>query len=132
MSFYDEGIKFSCQRCGHCCTSEGYVFITQEDLDNLMNNEGFSLEDLKNHYFSTFRGYTVLRDNASGACIFWDNEIKGCKIYKNRPVQCRTYPFWKINFKQQSDFEREEKECPGIGQGKLYSKEEIDKLLETF
>ncbi len=132
MSFYDEGIQFSCQRCGHCCTCEGYVFLTATDLGNMIEKEGFELEDLQQHYFSTYKGYTVLRDNVNGACIFWDDEIKGCKIYKNRPTQCQTYPFWKMNFKHESDLEREYKECPGLGQGKRFSKDEIDEILETF
>lgn len=132
MSFYDDGVRFECTRCGHCCTCEGYVFITAADLGRLIENEGFELEELQKHYFSSYQGYTVLRDNSRGDCIFWDSEIKGCKIYKNRPTQCQTYPFWKINFKTKGDLNREYQECPGLGRGKLYTKEEIDKLLGTF
>ncbi len=132
MSFYDDGIRFECQRCGRCCTCEGYVFMFEKDLRRLIENEGYTREELQRSYLSTFRGYTVLRDKANNECIFWDNEIKGCKVYKNRPTQCQTYPFWNNVFKSKEAFLREKEDCPGIGKGRFFSKEEIDNLKDKY
>lgn len=53
-----------------------------------------------------------------------------CMVYKARPTQCRTWPFWTENMKPKV-WEKEIKTfCPGIGKGKLFSKEEIKKNIE--
>lgn len=128
MSFYDNGIKFECKQCGNCCNVQGYVFIFPNDLDRLIENSGFTLEELQKTYLSTVDGYTVFRDAGSGACIFWDHIVKGCKIYEARPTQCRTYPFWKTLLYRKRRWEEELDTCPGIGEGRLYTFEEIEEL----
>ena len=45
------------------------------------------------------------------ACVFFDFEKKGCKIYEARPTQCRTFPFWEYFKNNQEELEAE---CPGI------------------
>lgn len=130
MSFYEDGIKFECTRCGNCCTCEGYVFIFRKDLDEL--EKVYDRETLEKNYLSTYGEYVVLRDKADKSCIFWDNEIKGCKVYMNRPTQCRTYPFWNTVLKTEKRFTEELSFCPGIGHGRHYTKEEIDNLRKKF
>lgn len=130
--FYKDGIRFECQRCGHCCTCEGYVFIFKKDLDNLIDGAQIPLQELKDNFLSYYNGYTVLRDKANGECIFWDSEIRGCKVYENRPTQCRTYPFWNTLLKSKESFVRERNDCPGIGVGKLYTEEEIEERRKQY
>ncbi len=130
--FYKDGIKFECNRCGKCCTCEGYVFMFKKDIDALIDNEGFTKEELSLKYLSSFNNYTVLRSNFDNSCIFWDKKIKGCMIYKNRPTQCRTYPFWNTVLRSEEHFNEEKNFCKGIGKGKLFTKEEIDKLRDTY
>ena len=130
--FYKDGVRFECTRCGKCCTCDGYVFINGDDLNNLIEGEKFSKEELLKHYLSSYQGYTVLRDKKNGECIFWDNEIMGCKVYKYRPIQCRTYPFWNVVLKTEERFKKESEFCPGIGKGKLYTEEEIEILRELY
>ena len=128
MSFYKYGIRFECKQCGNCCIGTGYVFIFPNDIDRLVEKTGFTLEELQKTYLSTVDGYTVFRDAGSGACIFWNNIVKGCKIYEARPTQCRTYPFWKTLLYRKRRWEEELYKCPGIGEGRLYAEEEIDEL----
>ncbi len=130
--FYKDGINFECQRCGNCCTCEGFVFLFKEDLDRLVNDAKIPLKDLKLRYLSTFREYTVLKDKANGECIFWDAEINGCKIYKHRPTQCTTYPFWNGLLKIKETFDKEKETCHGIGKGWRYTEEEIDELRKKY
>jgi len=128
MSFYKDGIKFECKQCGNCCNISGYVFVFKEDINRILELTNFTMNDLQTTYLSTVDGYTVFRDKGTGACIFWDATIKGCKIYEARPTQCRTFPFWKTLLYNESKWKEGTKDCPGVGSGRLYSEEEIDEL----
>ena len=128
MSFYKDGIKFECKQCGNCCNIEGYVFIFKEDLNRILEKTDFTMSDLQTSYLSTVDGYTVLRDKGTGSCIFWDEAIRGCKIYEARPTQCRTFPFWKTLLYNEKKWEEGTADCEGVGSGKLYTEEEIDEL----
>ena len=53
-----------------------------------------------------------------------------CSVYKARPAQCRTCPFWAENMtplKWENDVASY---CPGIGKGRLYTSREIDDILK--
>lgn len=128
MSFYKDGIRFKCKQCGNCCNIEGYVFIFREDLNRILEKTEFTKEELQLRYLSTVEGYTVLRDSGERSCIFWDPVIKGCKIYEARPTQCRTFPFWKTLLYNEKKWKEGTKDCHGIGEGRLYTEEEIDEL----
>lgn len=62
-------------------------------------------------------------------CIFWSQEKDGCSIYEGRPLQCQSYPFWPQLLNEKA-WQAEKQHCPGIGSGKVYRKEEIDKIQE--
>ncbi|MBN1971292.1 MAG: YkgJ family cysteine cluster protein [Candidatus Delongbacteria bacterium] len=132
--FYENGVKFKCKRCGSCCNCEGYVFMFEKDIRNLIDNEGFTLEELQKRYLSTYGEYVVLRSRRDHSCIFWDNEIKGCKVYMNRPTQCKTYPFWNTVFKSEDRFKEEIEFCPGINtaDGDFFTADEIDELRNRY
>ncbi|HCA49055.1 MAG TPA: hypothetical protein DEP12_01530, partial [Planctomycetaceae bacterium] len=51
---------------------------------------------------------------------------RGCSVYHARPIQCRTWPFWDSNLKNEKSWEATCKECPGSGTGKVYRLEEIE------
>jgi Fe-S-cluster containining protein len=50
-----------------------------------------------------------------GRCIFLDEQMR-CRIYKVRPLQCRTYPFWPELMNPKA-WRAERNRCEGIGQG---------------
>lgn len=132
MTFYDNGVNFECQRCGNCCTCSGYVFIFQKDIDLILKKTNYTKEDLEKRFLSKMDDYLVLRDQANGACIFWDDTIKGCKIYQARPTQCRTYPFWNAVMSDEESWENNKESCPGVGKGRHYTFEEIEKLRKKI
>ncbi len=68
-----------------------------------------------------------LVETAENDCIFWNN---GCTVYKGRPLQCRTYPFWPAVLGSLEDWNREADECPGMNQGEWHSAKEIASCLE--
>jgi hypothetical protein len=64
-------------------------------------------------------------------CIFLDRKtIPGkaiCGVYRARPTQCRTWPFWPENLRSEKTWETVKRvtPCPGMNTGKLYPVEEI-------
>ncbi|MCL2879795.1 MAG: YkgJ family cysteine cluster protein, partial [Treponema sp.] len=67
-----------------------------------------------------------LKEKANFDCIFWDN---GCTVYGFRPLQCRTFPFWKSVTAGKNAWNAEALSCPGMNQGALHSKDEIEACL---
>jgi Fe-S-cluster containining protein len=54
-----------------------------------------------------------------------------CAVYEARPLQCRTYPFWGIHLADPESWQRASKSCPGIGQGRLWSRKQIDECVDS-
>ena len=130
--WYKDGLRFTCTRCGHCCTGEpGYVWVEDADLAAIAHARGQSLDEVRALYTRpTPRGRT-LREKSNGDCVFYDRE-QGCTIYPVRPPQCRTWPFWESNVATPEAWQRTCEVCPGSGQGELISAEEITRRLKVI
>ncbi len=133
--FYEKGLQFSCETgCNYCCSCEpGYVFLSQEDLDRLCSFTQMSEQQFLSTYCRKVRiGSCImisLKERENYDCIFLTKQ--GCSVYEARPKQCRTYPFWSSVMENEASWEAEKHACPGIGKGKLYTKEEIDEMLSV-
>jgi Fe-S-cluster containining protein len=108
----------ACVACGgHCCVGEsGYIWVKYQDIINIadlldMNIEDFATSYIKKvkHRYSLIERYREEQDDY--ACIFFDDEKRGCSIYSVRPAQCRSFPFWE-QFKCNKD--EVKRECIGI------------------
>lgn len=80
------------------------------------------LEDFTRKFVRKVGTRYSLVEKPNGDCVFYD---KGCTVYAARPTQCRTFPFWSENLKSRTAWNELSEECPGVGQGQLYSVEEI-------
>jgi uncharacterized protein len=121
--FFDHGIRFECRQCGACCIgSPGYVYVNRNEIKKIAAYSGIPLEDLVRDYLRPFGGSYSIMEHRDGRCFFYD---KGCAIYPVRPLQCRTFPFWIDTLRSEKKWNALRKECPGIGRGRLYNKEEI-------
>jgi len=130
--FYEKGLRFECQGCNYCCSTEpGYVFLSEQDIDTLSKGLSMDAQTFVETYcrivdMGAFKMISLLeKDNYD--CIFLTKE--GCKVYPFRPLQCRTYPFWAHVLEDSSTWEEEGRSCPGIGKGKVHTKDEIDSML---
>ncbi len=130
--WYQNGLRFTCTRCGHCCTGEpGCVWVNDDDLAAIARHRGETVEQVRALYTrGTTRGRT-LREKNNGDCVFYDRE-QGCTIYPVRPPQCRTWPFWESNVATPAAWQRTCEVCPGSGQGELISVEEIIRRLKVI
>jgi len=127
MSWYQNGLKFECTQCGHCCTGRpGYVWIKVEDMHRIAEFLGIRVREFTRKYARKIGDRFSLVEAPNGDCIFFES---GCKIYPVRPTQCRTFPFWKENLEKPGNWQQAAKECEGMNRGRTYSEEEIDALL---
>ncbi|OQY37222.1 MAG: hypothetical protein B6229_08810 [Spirochaetaceae bacterium 4572_7] len=130
--FYKDGLSFSCVRCSGCCRHEpGFVFLSEVDLKKLAEGLNISQKKFIKKYCFVADLVGIKRlsliEKSNNDCIFWDN---GCTVYEDRPLQCRSYPFWAHNLINEDTWAGVVQSCPGAGKGKLRSKEEIDKWLD--
>lgn len=129
--FYSEGIRFECQGSGKCCTSHGefgFVFLTLEDRRRFAEHLGLSTSAFTKTFCEMKDGVWHLKeDPAQPDCMFLKN--KKCSVYEARPTQCRTWPFWPEVMNAKSWKAEVENFCPGIGKGRVWPKEEIEKIM---
>jgi Fe-S-cluster containining protein len=123
--WYQDGLAFSCTRCGACCTgAPGYVWVTPEEIERLADYRGLSVSEFAARFVRRVGHRHSLIERPGGDCIFWD-KTAGCTVYPARPVQCQTWPFWPENVESQQEWDRVRSVCPGSGKGRLYTVDEI-------
>ena len=91
-----------------------------------------SLDDVVDTYCRTvdLGGFSriSLREKYNYDCIFWEQD--GCSIYPERPLQCRSFPFWSSNLASRETWDTAAETCPGIGNGNRHSKRKIEAWLK--
>lgn len=123
--WYEEGLAFTCQQSGHCCTGEpGYIWVTDEECKNISEYLEIEYNDFVDNCTYTVDGRRTLKEYENGHCIFYE---KGCAVYEHRPEQCRTWPFWATNLKNKRAWEVAAQNCPGMNKGKKHSLKSIIK-----
>ena len=128
--FYAQGLRFSCTRCSVCCRHEpGYVFLSKNDLELLAKGLQMKYTGIMQNYCRWVPAaggekQLSLKEKTGFDCIFWHD---GCSVYRFRPLQCRTFPFWKSTLSAPEAWEG--LSCPGIGKGALHSREYIENCL---
>jgi uncharacterized protein len=121
---------FKCQRCSICCRIDpGTIFLTKEDSIRISKFLDLELEVFfKTYCYNIIKGskrLVSIKEKPNYDCIFWEN---GCTIYKARPIQCRTYPYWPSVVKSRYSWDEESKRCCGINKKSSLSLEDKIKL----
>ncbi len=127
--FFSHGIRFECIKCGKCCTGEpGTVYVSREEIRDISKFLGIDEKKFCKQFLYPFRDSYSIKELEDGRCVFFHQE-KGCLIHAVKPLQCSTYPFWFKNLRNEKRWSQIEKECPGIGRGRLYSEEDILEII---
>jgi Fe-S-cluster containining protein len=101
--------------------------VNKEEITQLAALVGIDdIETFRDKYVRKVGIRESLREYADGACVFFDTEARKCTVYEARPRQCRTWPFWDSNVRDEEAWARTCEVCPGSGKGKLYTIEQID------
>jgi Fe-S-cluster containining protein len=126
-------LTFRCEGCGTCCSGpeEGYVWISREEIEAAAAFLQMGVEDFKEAYVRRVGiRYSLIEKEHNKDCIFLEaqGKQKQCQIYPVRPLQCRTWPFWRENLRSRSRWERAGEQCPGINQGYWYEAGRIETI----
>jgi uncharacterized protein len=109
----------ACKTCGgNCCRGfGGYVWISMEEIEIMAAAKEMEVAPFSIQYVRRVQGRLSLKErilNGEHFCCFFDFIDCRCTIYKSRPKQCRTFPFW-------DQFKKEPQalfaECPGVSYG---------------
>jgi Fe-S-cluster containining protein len=122
--WYRDGLRFHCTQCGNCCTGEpGFVWVTQEDIARLARHYGIDEETFIRRHVRRVGTRYSLTERADGDCtlLTWDGDKAVCTAYDQRPLQCRTFPFWPENLRTRRVWDSLADKCPGINEGEHHS-----------
>jgi len=129
-AWYAEGLRFECQPdCGKCCTRHGeydYVYLTRDDVVRLAAHFELTVAKFKARWTRKDDGHTILKMDEP-ACPFLDGTR--CTVYRARPAQCSTFPFWPENLKSRAGWDELGTFCPGVGKGDFVPIDVIRKNL---
>ena len=133
--WYREGLGFQCSMCGNCCTGPpGAVWFDEQEAADMAGAMGIKLEDFLRRFTRRINGRHSLRERHTRHgfdCVLLDRETQPgrglCRVYRARPTQCRTWPWWSENLESPAAWDEAKKvtPCPGMGQGPVVPLEEI-------
>ena len=125
--FFDAGIRFTCRRCGACCTgAPGIVRVNDEEITAIAAYLDQPASRVIQTCLTVWENGYRIKEADDGRCLFYEN---GCRVYPVRPTQCRTFPFWFRNLRSEARWMAIQRDCPGIGNGHYYSKNDILNVL---
>lgn len=124
--WYHDGLHFQCQGCGDCCRGPGgYVWITPEEARDMASALNMQFENFTATMLRQTLSGLALVDDRNGNCPFLDDHGK-CRVYHQRPVQCKTWPWWEENLLSEKRWNDAATRCPGMNKGPVHSQLVID------
>jgi hypothetical protein len=151
-AFFKDGVRFDCLSpggCdGHCCSGAGQIYIFNEDIERLMKHFSVDLETFIDTYCKVeetaskshpakWLPIIMIKEQEEiegKPCIFLENGL--CAVHVARPFQCRGFPFWFMNTKTKSAWEKLAETCPGIPASRdnpdaqVYSGKDVKDLVQ--
>ncbi len=131
--WYTGGLAFQCVQCGQCCAgpAEGYVWVTDAEVAAIARHLGAPEADVRGRYVRQVgRRFSLREQPGSNDCVFLTADASGerrCRVYPVRPLQCRTWPFWRSNLRSGDAWARAGIRCPGINRGETVAFDEIER-----
>jgi len=129
--WYQAGLSFECTQCGNCCSgAPGFVWATKEEIRRISEFLGRDDGWLESKHLRRVGFRYSLTETRDGDCIFLKREGNQtmCSIYPVRPLQCRTWPFWRQNLRSPDTWNAAHETCPGVNHGRQYGFVEIESI----
>lgn len=124
--WYADGLAFECQGCGDCCRGPGgYVWVTEEEARAMADAVGMAFGEFAAKMLRTTLSGFALVDDGHGDCPFLGDDNR-CRIYHQRPMQCKTWPWWEENLVSPRRWADIASRCPGMNRGPVHSQIVID------
>ena len=110
----------SCRDCeGRCCTGKsGNIWVNTSEIKSIADALGKNQIDCMQEYLQSVGNRWSIKEVYSGnhtCCIFFEEQLKSCRIYTSRPGQCKSFPFWGYYRDRVAELMRE---CPGVREKK--------------
>ena len=126
----DQRMRFACQPgCTRCCTQEGWVYLSLEDVPRMAAFLGLSANEFQEQYLYSTK-HTLRLRRRRGKCPFL--KLEGCSVHPAKPTQCRVFPFWPELIEDKGELEETAKWCPGIGKGDWVSIETLQESVREM
>ncbi|MFZ9916284.1 MAG: YkgJ family cysteine cluster protein [Phycisphaerales bacterium] len=133
--WYADGLRFECTQCGNCCSGPpGAVWFDLDEAEAMARAVGVSLELFLERYTRRIGARRSLKELSGPRgfdCVFLDRDSKPgtarCSIYKARPRQCRTWPWWPEVVETPESWAETKRRtpCPGMDSGPVHPLVEI-------
>ena len=136
--WYEAGLPFNCTACGNCCKSNGeysHVYLREEEVGAIAEHLNLDPVLFLREQLVVEDGWISLQPDLP-ECQFLTQDGR-CGIYAVRPIQCRTWPFWEINLKEETWRGDVNSICPGSRESedstpsKLHSPERIEAIAKA-
>lgn len=90
------------------------MWVDEAEISGMAKFLNISIEDFKRKYVRTVGNRMSLIEKKSQHydCVFLKD--KKCMVYLARPVQCRTFPWWKGNLATEEHWRLASEHCEGI------------------
>ena len=132
--WYAEGLCFSCTQCGNCCSgAPGYVWVDLDEVVQIADFLDIPVDRFTSQHVRRVHMRLSLLELPDGDCEFLERHEDGrttCAIHPVRPLQCRTWPFWKSNLSSAKEWKATGKSCPGLNTGQHHPLPVIQKALK--
>ncbi|MEM1742029.1 MAG: YkgJ family cysteine cluster protein [Desulfurococcaceae archaeon] len=114
-------IRFTCIRCGRCCSTGPNVALTIFDICRIAKYLNMEWRDLRGKYVYLYVADVIPIPVIRGLgdkCVFlvFNDVLPECSIYPVRPMRCRLYPFLPVSPGDKNKLSYD-KYCLGIGEG---------------
>jgi len=125
-------LKFECTGCGRCCfgDADSYIQVTEAEAEGIRAQLGVSRAWFRRRYLMRLEDGLGqgIRIDPDGRCSLLGSDMR-CRVYAQRPRQCRTYPFWPEVVSTRAAWQREARRCEGIGRGTAVPLADIERRL---
>jgi len=132
MFYKSANLRFQCTGCGACCTggADHVVETNEHERESIRNFLGISRAWFRRRYLTRLDAHTHgIRLARNGRCPFLGSDNR-CAIYRVRPQQCRTYPWWPELVTHRKDWDLEAKRCEGLNCGPVIPRIHIERMLK--
>ena len=150
--WYAGGLNFTCTQCGNCCGgAPGFVWIERADIVRIAGHLKITPEEMVERYCRKIDGRWSLNEGPGPGsdydCVFLREEQKAarsadgtrvsvkrryCSVYAVRPLQCRTWPFWRENLSSPKTWDHAAKRCHGMSHGpRKFTVEQIHAIRDA-
>ena len=129
--WFSDGLHFRCvPGCGRCCVNHGeytVVYLEADDASRLANHLELELAAFLERYTGLDDDLVTLR-SWDDACVFLDGAR--CSVHDAKPLQCRTFPFWREFLRTRERWQALRAWCPGIDDGDHHDRPTIERLRD--